>query len=686
MNRIFTRVITGALTGAVLALGVATPASAAPLPDPNPILDLIPGVDCGTPPTPGNPNSGVAGVIDSGPSNPSGVDPFTDTSTANAYQVYGWGGLGWVDYDAECIDTPRLIPPVVSQAFGAIANGIMHVTVFMSALTVEITRVSFDPTTLGVLDPVFEGLIGVTGGELWVGVGWIGVVIAAIVLLWIVRLGKLSVVMTQAVTTFGLMLLAAAVVAYPLAVAATADRFVVGVLAGVNDAATGTLGPDDLTQADLPDSLGGSLHEGILYNTWLSGNFGRADSETAARFGPELYNASTLTWDETREIQEDPDARDRIVDAKQAQYRVVVDEIERADPEAYAYLTGQRNLERAGFALLGLIAYTAAGGFLLFSGFLLLVAFMLLRVVNVLLPALICVAVIPGLRGYVGGPVTYALTVLVHAFKFALITIFLVVIMGYLLSPGTGISYVVTIAVIAGVSIAGWKLGKPFKTLTVLSPLRRQTGDTYQRVRDRDWGSVFTRNTPAGDRAPAETAATTRGGVFVSAAKGAATGAAVGALGAAATSGASVVAGAIGGAVTGAVTQIAGPTAGTVAGTLATSRAHQGGATKASAPPATPTTAPDSTPWVAASDGTVTPVASPPAPAAPSGGTRTRERAAEATAERARWNRSNQVFVWGPRDPLAPDTSHLPPQRPVFSRRVEDPHPIYTGPDKETTS
>ena len=48
----------------------------------------------------------------------------------------------------------------------------------------------------------------------------------------------------------------------------------------------------------------------MLYRNWLRGVLGSADSETAQKYGPALYDAKSLTWDEAEKLRANPATRD----------------------------------------------------------------------------------------------------------------------------------------------------------------------------------------------------------------------------------------------------------------------------------------------------------------------------------------------------------------------------------------
>ena len=83
--------------------------------------------------------------------------------------------------------------------------------------------------------------------------------------------------------------------------------------------------------------------EGMLYRNWLRGVLGSADSETAKKYGPVLYDAKSFTWDEIAGHPRRPEAA-----AGQSSTRrptsgtEVAEQIKAEDPEAYEYLQGVR--------------------------------------------------------------------------------------------------------------------------------------------------------------------------------------------------------------------------------------------------------------------------------------------------------------------------------------------------------
>ncbi len=52
----------------------------------------------------------------------------------------------------------------------------------------------------------------------------------------------------------------------------------------------------------------------MLYRNWLRGELGSADSETAKKYGPALYDAKSFTWGEAEDIRKDPKQRQVLIE------------------------------------------------------------------------------------------------------------------------------------------------------------------------------------------------------------------------------------------------------------------------------------------------------------------------------------------------------------------------------------
>ena len=134
-----------------------------------------------------------------------------------------------------------------------------------------------------------------------------------------------------------------------------------------------------------------------IYNTWLVGNFGSADSPTATEYGPRLMSALTYTWSDVKAIEADPDVQEKIDKAKAAEFKKIADEVEEKDPAAYESFTGKTDTRTAG-TILGVV-------WVLIMGFFVVLASLLTLVARLIMIALVVVAPIGVVVGVVKYPV-----------------------------------------------------------------------------------------------------------------------------------------------------------------------------------------------------------------------------------------------------------------------------------------
>lgn len=104
--------------------------------------------------------------------------------------------------------------------------------------------------------------------------------------------------------------------------------------------------------------------DSVLYRNWLRATFGSADSGTARAYGPLLYDAQTLSWDESADLQAHPEIRDAVLKGKAEQWMLVAAQVKVEDPVAYSHLQGDHGWDRVSS---GAIAVASALVFSLFD-------------------------------------------------------------------------------------------------------------------------------------------------------------------------------------------------------------------------------------------------------------------------------------------------------------------------------
>lgn len=430
------------------------------------------GLDCNEAPTPDMPGQGLGAFFQKRPNPlPPHEDPFAPGSTTTIYEQYGFAGLRWHTYDLGCGPDAARNPDAVIGT--AISNWMMNVPISMTAATASITEVAFEPTFLDVFDPVITRVSKALHDSLFVT--WVPAVIALLGILILLRARRAALATTAAAVGWALMvvLVATAIFRWPISAGHFAD-----------DTITSTLGAvvGDLNGAGGDTSPGvavaSNLHESIFYTSWLAGTLGSTDSETAERYGPDLFKSQALTWRESEIVETDPDRGDEIIEAKKDQFEEIAGQIEDADPAAYEHLTGRRSDTRVGYAMLSGLGALLALPFLLVAALLLLGSFLIVRLAVMLFPAFATLGVFPAGRGAVLGIGRAVGAALINAVIFGVGASVTIRVLGIILDPASDLPGWLAFVLMPLFGFMMWVALKPFRRLTAMvSPNSDPFGD-----------------------------------------------------------------------------------------------------------------------------------------------------------------------------------------------------------------
>jgi hypothetical protein len=438
----------------VVGLLLVTPAASA--------LDL-PGIDCTEAPAPDVPGQGLAGFFDTAPDDPPTGDPFVNGATTTPYEHYGFAGLRWNTYDLGCGPDAASHPDAVIGT--AVANWLMNLPVAFASLTSSLTAAAYQPTFLGVFDPLLTRVSTALHHSLFRP--WLPVVLAVTGLLMLLRARRMPLATTTGAVGWALLVIAvaAALFRWPVHAGHLADDTVTTSLGTVVDA----LQPGEAQ--DPAVSVASHVQSSILYTSWLAGQLGSATSPTAEKYGADLFDAQTLTWDEAQTLRDDPDAAARIIEDKQAAYTQIADAIRSDDPAAYQHLTGKRSDTRVAYAFLATLATFLALPFLLMSALLLLGSYLIVRLAVMLFPAFAILGLFPSARGIVLGVGRTVGAALINAVVFGVGSAVTIVVLGAILDPATGLPLWLRLVLLPLFSLIMWSALKPFRRLTSMAGL-----------------------------------------------------------------------------------------------------------------------------------------------------------------------------------------------------------------------
>ncbi|MFC5175627.1 hypothetical protein [Nocardioides taihuensis] len=422
--------------------------------------DAIPGFsDCKEAPTPEVPGRGIAGFFDQTPESlPPQADPFESGSSTTIYQQYGYAGLRWHTYDLGCGPEAMRQPDAVIGT--AMSNWAMQAPLALTALTGSLTKVAFNPSFLTGLDPSVEQVSTALHDSLFAS--WIPVVIAALGVLIIFKARRASLATTAAAVGWALMviLITTALFRWPVEAGHAADDTVTSTLGAVVSELDGHGG-----NVDPGTAVASGVHDQILYRSWLAGTLGSADSETARKYGPELFRSQALTWREAAVLESDPEEGQQIIEDKQDAWKSTAERIEDEDPEAYEYLTGRRSETRIGYAMLATVGTFLALPFLLLSALLLVGCYLIVRLGVMLFPAFATLGAFPASRGLVVGLARTVGAAVINAIIFGVGAGVTVAVLGLLLDP-QGAPAWLGLVLMPIFSLIMWVALRPFRRLT----------------------------------------------------------------------------------------------------------------------------------------------------------------------------------------------------------------------------
>ncbi|MBE7702168.1 hypothetical protein H9623_17905 [Oerskovia sp. Sa1BUA8] len=419
LARVLATIAVGA--GLVLA-GPALSASAAPA------GGIMPMKACAPAPEPARPTAGLPGKLAPKPfmgvDNPwtseneaaggAKGDPFSNPNVTIS-DVYGYS-YKWVDYDTGCL---------TGSGWGTnMMTGVSNFMLATSASTNALTHSSLNfvvtPTWLSPLDGA------ITSATDMVKKGFFGpwftpvlVLVAAGVLIAASR-ADISKAITSTGWALVVLIAATYIMSYPVSSAQAVDGLIQETVT-TSARASGTYVPQPgdgpVTQEPIKPGAGQEaaemsaaaralnqqmdvINRNTLYDAWLEGTLGSSTSKLATTYGPDLFRASHLTWDEAATVEADPKGQGKaIIDAKKDLWVKTAASVESEDATAYRQLTGQAGRWDAAFMVGLQIAVTMP--FLLVAGVFVVVAYGATRLFIPLVPALGVFGMLEVARGWV---------------------------------------------------------------------------------------------------------------------------------------------------------------------------------------------------------------------------------------------------------------------------------------------
>lgn len=422
-------------------------------------------------PTPGTPDSGLAGWFADRPGSASRPGP------RGLYSEYGYAGYSYSTYDIGCAS--GLINPEY-KVTTTVANGeFMFATAIIGASNALRERAWSPDSMWGWADPLVDQATKAVYREVFSVFGIITLCVIGLYLLWRSRQADMSSSMTTAGWALLVMVAVTALAAWPVKSANVADSTLVGALSVVHDAVGPRpkdlpagecrLGDPEACRDHRPPAVRASdtATETMLYRNWLRGALGSADSATAQKYGRALYDAKSLTWDEAQRLRDNPATREATIAAKQRQWMKVAEQIKTEDPEAYEFLQGSRDMDRVGAGFIAVLAAVLFAMFDLTASILVLLGFLIFRWAVVAAPILGTVGLLrpasAGIRRLGNAVVAAVFNIAIFGTGAAVYLFAVDLIMSTPTLPGW-----LQVVLVWLTGVVGWLLLRPYRRVTQL--------------------------------------------------------------------------------------------------------------------------------------------------------------------------------------------------------------------------
>ena len=448
---------------------------------------------CGDAPNPERPGSGMVGAID--PAEGQG-------EAGSAYADYGYAGMVWDTYETNCSPLSGIASPnstidtwAGNELFNIAKNLVgatdsLHYTVMQGGLLTPI----YNAVKAGaekVYNNIYAQLFGLAA------------LLLAIMMFRNIWRGDLA-----AVSKRGLYALAAVwLAASSLAMLRYFDPIDNAIVQTTTNIQAGFV--DDSGDRGVRHILPTDLHNQVVYNNWLRGEFGAPDSPQAQQYGRPLLDAQAFTW---AQLRNGDDANQAVVDGKKASYKQIATQL----GPATGYFTGEDG-SRTGAGFLALLQSLVYALFQLLAKASVLLAQVLIRLFALTAPLIGLVAlvhhdILRRVAKVVGGVAFNLLVLAVLAGVHALL-------LQAIFAAGNSLSMLTQMVMAGLVTVLLFLVGRPVRRLWQMVEMsvgmvgssipapsggifsrfrRRQTGPTpqdefWQGVRDSDDSDLETR-------------------------------------------------------------------------------------------------------------------------------------------------------------------------------------------------
>ncbi len=448
--------------------------------------------NCIDAPSPSAPDSGMAGWF------AQRLPSSKEIGIQGRYSLYGYAGYDFDTYDLKCA---AIVTNPSAEFENTIANGEFLIATSITGASNALRERAWDPSYMwGWADPLVEQATKAVYEKVFTAFGAVTIAVVGLYLLWRSRQSDLSSAVTTAGWAVFVMALITGIASWPTLSATLADKTLTSSLGVIHDA----VGPPDESDEEpcvllnkeacidhRPPAVRASdtVVEGLLYRNWLRGTLGSADSITAQKYGPALYDARSFSWDEIEEIRADeqrartenearagsgvisPPAESKLrsmkIEQKNNRWKRIAEQIKMEDPEAYSHLQGSNGMDRIGAGFMAILSALFFALFDITASVLVILGFLIFRWAVIASPILGTVGLLrpanAGLRRLGNAVIAAMFNIIIFGTGSAIYLFAVSLILGTASLAGW-----LQVLLIWLTGVVGWLLLRPYRRITQL--------------------------------------------------------------------------------------------------------------------------------------------------------------------------------------------------------------------------
>lgn len=232
---------------------------------------------CAEPPQVDTPGKGFTAALD-----PGAATPGDQGSARTPYGEYGYAGQLWNTYDLGCASG---ITDPISPAMTAMSNGLFNVAKDFAAMTNGLHYLLLDPHAFDWLNTLVQAVSGTMFEGVFSVWAQLALLIFGAILLWHGKTGDNAGAAKRGIWAIIGFWMAASAALLPVTYN---DFFRENLVAMTGAAQAGFIDP---SQSSSKNAMPDAVMKTVVYDNWLTGEFGAPDNDQAKKYGAQLLDA-----------------------------------------------------------------------------------------------------------------------------------------------------------------------------------------------------------------------------------------------------------------------------------------------------------------------------------------------------------------------------------------------------------